>query len=214
MTCIARRGLLHGILLLAACARAPVRDPGPSNAIGAYGDALAAGDLDRAYDLMASAYRARVTREAFAAQVRAGGAAHLAATGRLRDGTVEPRARLAETGVDPLCAVLEDGEWRLCDDPTEVYGQRTPEQTIRSFIRALERRRWDRAAQLLCSRARREATPTALAAEAAALAGALRRHLGDQLLWEGEAAVRLPHGERAELRLIREEGLWCVEDPD
>src|SRR5207245_1314506 len=60
---------------------------------------------------------------------------------------VDPRApvtaRLDLEGAEPVTLVYEGGAWRLDPSALEFYGQRTPRQCLRAFVRALERQRWD-----------------------------------------------------------------------
>ena len=43
----------------------------------------------------------------------------------------------------------EDGTWRVVTDVIDWYSQRTPRQAVRSFVRAVEARRWDVLLRLL-----------------------------------------------------------------
>ena len=38
-----------------------------------------------------------------------------------------------------LGLVYENGAWRLGEDPLDLYGQRTPREALRSFVRAAVR---------------------------------------------------------------------------
>jgi hypothetical protein len=182
--------------------------------VARYLHAVQAGQLDEAYGLLSEAYRAKHDRTAFArevseeepssAAVAAGNSTELCAEVRLQEGA-------------PLRLVLERSGWRLDSSPLHFYPQSTPEEALRSFIRAAERRRYDVLLRFIPNRYRAEFTAASLekrweqderATFSAGIAAA-KAHLTDPLLRRGEEA-RLPLGGHRELHLVREEGIWKV----
>lgn len=120
----------------------------------------------------------------------------------------------------------EHGQWRLDPSALEFYGQRTPRQALRSFERALRRQRWDvllrfaprRVAEGLTADALRTAWSTGPeGTQVNSMLEELRIALDDNRPIEvaGERAT-MTYGRNTSrtAQLVREEGLWRVEDPD
>jgi hypothetical protein len=208
-------------LALVACGGA-YADRTPEDAVASLSAALARGDVEGAYALMSSGYRAEVSLEQFRALFA--DEAEIARTAeRLahRDGPAEEEAVVQYATHESLRLRREEGTWRLTTDVIDWYGQRTPRQAARSFVRAIEARRWDVLLRLLPAADREglteESLRTMLAGEGEEaldhLAAALRAALDDDFEEHGEHAV-LPYGERFRMELVREGDTWHVADPD
>lgn len=214
-TCV---GLVALALLGAGCAHAP---RGPGEALAAYGAALARGDLRGAYALTSVELQRRLPFEAFAAGF-AGPAAEPAVLGQriAAEATrVPPRVDVTLQTGEPVPLVFEDGRWRVDGPIYEAWGQETPRAAIRTFVRALEARRYDVVLRLVPDRERGALTPERLrtfweSVDAAAhrrLLVDLRAALASPLVESGdEAHVPLTGG--GEVRLAREPGGWKIED--
>jgi hypothetical protein len=138
------------------------------------------------------------------------------------DATAPVTARMELPSGEFVTFVQEAGQWRLDPSALDFYGQHTPRQALRSFIRALQRRRYDVLLRFV---------PRRLAA--GMTADSLRR------AWEGDEEAdhvqtmlqQLAHdidhtievvGDRATMQygtgltaqLVREDGVWKIEDPD
>jgi hypothetical protein len=209
-------------LVLSGCATGP----GPSDAraaLAAYAQATLAGDYDRAYDAMSADYRQKVSRAEFAQFLRDHRRDARAAAERVRGPatTVELRADVVGDGGDRLGLVYENGAWRLAEDPLELYGQRTPRECLRSFVRALERKRYDVLVRFVPKRWREFTTAQKLKeawegpqqTEVGRLVHDLRAHMADPITQEGDEA-RLVYGDAASVKLVREDGVWRVESPE
>ncbi|GAB4110623.1 MAG: hypothetical protein OHK0013_46510 [Sandaracinaceae bacterium] len=123
---------------------------------------------------------------------------------------------------DGVTLEREGGAWRVVTDVADYYGRDTPRETVRSFVRAVTRRRYDVVVSLLPAAERSRITPEQLQAqwegegreEIARLLAALRGALAEAPVQEtGDRAV-LPYGDRFRVVLVREGGLWCIEDPE
>jgi len=196
----------------------------PADTLSAFGAALERKDLPAAYALTSADFRARVPLEAFKAEVEEGGAETPAVGRRLRAAGERKVPRVAvelEPGA-PVSLVQEGGRWVL-DEPSliEPWSQRTPRAALRSFVRALEQRRYDIVLRLCPTRRRAGLTAEALRAEwegehkidDAQLLQRLRDALGAPIVELGDEA-RMPYGTHSEARLVREDGSWKIEDPD
>ena len=222
------------------CHRSSDRDP-LATALR-YLDAAAAGDVETCYPLLDESVQRACDRVCLArilsrqrAEFRAardelraylttgrgeGVKARFSATMRFRDGS-ELQLIQAATGRKGR---VSSPTYLIDSNPLSFYPQATPEQALRSFLLAVERKRWDVLVQFL---PRSLAAPAAgppysaeqiekrftgpAQADIARQLTTLRQHLGEpiQLSPNGNEA-RLPVGDQREARLILEEGRWRV----
>lgn len=209
-------------IVLGACVHAP-KGGDPSSAIAAFGDAVERKDYAAAYALMSGEYKARVSPADFRTQLEGGGAETGFAARKLRESA--PRAELRiDLDLDlgeKLPMVMEGGLWRVDGQPFDLYGQKTPRAALRSFVRALERKRYDVVERLVPARFRPSVTVEKLrdywegekAAENQELLRALRANMGARIVEDGDEA-HMPYSVKAEVHFVREEGLWKIEDSD
>lgn len=197
----------------------------PQHILRAYADALARGDAARAYALLDASDRRAIDPQAYARIVARDAAEARELAARLAHA---PPARVsAQIELDDgteLSLAFEDGGFRVVDPLTRFYGQATPREALRSFVRAVEHSRWDvllalmptiergsldaaELARLLTARREELTRMTALLAEA------LRGRPLPVIEVVGDRAT-MPYGESFTARLVREDELWKVEDPE
>lgn len=133
-------------------------------------------------------------------------------------------ARLELGNGESITLVEENGAWRLDPAVLDFYGQRTPRQCVRSFTRALERRRWDvllrfaprRIAEQISADQLRDAWERGSDADdVQRMLIALRTSTERPIEVAGDrATMTYGVGNRFTMQLIREDGTWKVEDPD
>jgi hypothetical protein len=220
-------GRLRQALLVAAlwgglgcCA---YRAQGPGATVANFGTALARGDLSAAYALTSADFRRRMPFEAFAAEFRAGGRepGELGKRMVAEAPAIAPRVDLELSFGEQVPLVLEGGQWRIDGPVFEAWGQGTARAALRTFVRALDARRYDVVLRLVPNRYRGGLTAERLriywegddAKDHAAMLGALRAALGAPLAESGDEA-HLPYPQGREARLVREGGEWKIEDPD
>jgi hypothetical protein len=205
---------------LLACAH-PQR--GPADTIAAFGTAVERKDYSAAYALMSADYRKRMTLADFRAQLEAGGADTQKVAHRLKEAAPHTPLRV-EVEVDlgdKLPLVLEGGDWRVDGQPFDMYSQKTPRAALRTFVRALDGRRYDVVVRLVPNRYRAGVTVGNLRdywegdrkAENQKLLQQLRVNINAPIIELGDEA-HMPYGEISELRFVREDGFWKIEDPD
>lgn len=229
--------LLALVVLLAGC-RATA--PGPVDTVAAYAQALRDGRYADAWQMLSLPARAELPYEAFERAAREHpDELRDAITAYERVDLAAPiTAQLELASSDPVRMLYEDGAWRIDPSALEFYGQHTPRQALQSFVRAVERERWDVVLRL---------APRAVAdqlREGSVGDGGAARSAEDVLreAWtgpRGESDRRLLRlvqdaldralpveiaGDRATMtygaasqhvaRLVREEGLWRVDDLD
>ncbi len=213
-------GTVAGPSLLPGCAH---RAEGPADTVAAFGTAVGRGDLRGAYALTSAEFRRRMPFEAFTAGFKAGGDEPQALGRRMvaEAPAIPPRVDVELSFGERVPLVIEDGYWRIDGPVYEAWGQATPRAALRTFVRALDERRYDVILRLAPNRYRAGLTAEKLRAywegdrrkENGALLAELRGMLAAPIVEAGDEA-RLPVPSGGEMRLIREGGQWKVEDPD
>jgi hypothetical protein len=205
-----------------ACGASPARQP--LSAVDAYAAALRAGDYGRAYELMSSRYRREHSRDDFIRMMKDSPQEVKQTASRLTSSNrrVEVAARFVYDDLrDELPLVLEDGGWKIASDPLEFYPQDTPNHALRSFVRAVELKRYDVVLRFVPNRWRQEMNETKIREqfegekreEVVQMMRLLSANLENPIEQEGDKA-RMPYGERFEVKFVREDGIWKVSDPD
>jgi hypothetical protein len=136
-------------------------------------------------------------------------------------GAVAPRVEVTLQLGELVPLVLENGRWRVDGPVYEAWGQATPRAAVQTFIRAVDARRYDIVLRLVPDRYR-----AGLSAERLrmfwegeqktahqALLTRLRQAAQAPLTETGDEARLLVAPDRV-VRLVREGGLWKIEDPD
>jgi hypothetical protein len=207
--------------LLPACAHQP---EGPAVAAAAFGAALAHGDLRGAYALTSAELQHRLPFAAFAAGIKAGAGEPGALGERLvaEAPRIAPRVEIQLALGEQVPLVLEGGRWRVDAPVYELWGQGTPRAALRTFIRAVDERRYDVLLRLIPDRYRAASTADKLrlywesgarAEHNRALLAELRAAVTGPMVESADQA-HLPYAADREVRLVREGGEWKIEDLD
>jgi hypothetical protein len=203
------------------------RAAGPADAVVAYGHALERGDTRAAYQHLSARYRRLVPYERF---VRELGGAQAAREGgrvvRLAGERGRSRAEVTLAPGERALLIQDGGGWRLDAPPLPPLQQDTPRAALRTFVQALEGERYDRLVDLAPVRYRATVTPELLRnywqAQAPerrrALIAALRLALDRPIVEDGNDAHVVVSGPESagpgQVRLVKEGGLWRVENPE
>jgi len=222
------RAWMPGVLALAllgtGCGGAAAAQS-PDDVVAAFARSLRAGRTAEAWALMSAAYRRRVSEAEFVRHLaeNPGEAREAAEALAHPDGRATQRAELALADGDRVVLVRDDDDWRIATNLADFYDQSTPRAALRSFVRAMERERYDVVLRFVPDADRegmtearmREAFSVEGRDETARLLAALRAGLDAPLEEIGDHAT-LRYGEdgRRVARLRREDGLWKIEDPD
>jgi len=226
-------------VFLFATSRCQTVAPGPIDTVAAYAAALRDGRHADAWRMLSASAREALPYETFERMARE----H---PEELRDAirayeridTQTPVVTYLElANGERVRLFYEGGAWRIDPSVLEFYGQHTPRQALRSFVRAVEAGRWDVVLRF---------APRAVAEQLRAGAGGdgAPARSPEEILrdaWSGERAeadralLRLLQadldrgrpievtGDRATMtygatqhvaRLVREDGLWKIEDLD
>jgi hypothetical protein len=208
--------------VLGACASA--RQSTPDEVLATYSRALAEGRVREAYELLSLDAKKNMSFETFQRIVKENPQEMREIASALVRPTSSTTVTATVTGPDgkALLLHLEDGKWRVDRSAVELYGQDTPEAALRSFLRALEGRRYDvllrfvpdakkeglDAAKLKAAfeGEQRDEVQRVSAGVAAALS--LQTAAIENL---GERAT-LSYGAGGTVELVREHGVWKIED--
>lgn len=209
-------------LLLAGCTGL---DAGrtPESTVSAFASAMRDGRIDDAYGLMSESYRQRVSLEQFR-QYFADYPAEVQQTARAlssQRGRTEEEARVEYGEGENLRLVRERGDWRVATDVVDFYDQSTPRAALRSFVRAMERRRYDVVLAMIPEADREGMTPERMRQtwegegreEVERLLANLRAALDNPIEEVGDRAT-MAYGDRFRVQFVRESGDWRIEDPD
>ena len=212
------RQLVLALCVVAACGGGR----GPDRTLDQYGAALKSGDYPAAYELMSSAYRAKVSREDYVRMMRDNAREVTDTADRLRGkrGALEVSADLEYGLGDSLRLIEEGGRWRIATNPLAFYDQSTPKAALRSFLRAYRLGRWDVMMRFVPrSYAERmdvkklEAQFTGPSREQLeTLINSLESNVDEPIIERGNDA-RMAYGERT-VQFLREDGVWKLKDLD
>jgi hypothetical protein len=212
-------GVIASVALVGGCGGRAA----PATALDRYASALRAKNYDAAYQLMSSRFRATVSHDEFVRMLRdnprevADTADRLATRKRRLEVSAELRYGLGDT----LAMTEENGQWRIVTNPLAFYDQTTPRAALRSFLRAFRLERWDvmlrfvprnyaelmnvDKVKLQFTGERRE--------EMAQLMNQLEANVDEPIEEQGNEA-RLRYGAGLEVKFVREDGRWRLQDLD
>jgi hypothetical protein len=194
-------------VLLAACGQSS-HQAHPDPVLEQYVE-LISDDPDRAYDLLSESQRARITRDEF----REAAARHPeeieAQVHQLRlqlAQRIPVRADVPLASGEVIALVLDGGRWRIADGLAGATGLASPLETVRALRRALQRRSYQALLHVLSRDARSQVDDEI---------DRVIEGLGDEeslrIDVTGNRARVVYEGDHV-IDLIREDGIWVVED--
>lgn len=223
--------LLRLLLALTAIGCATTKPPPatPELAVIDFARALNAGRFDEAYARMSEEYRQRVSFEQFKRQLTENPEETAALSHALSH--VQGGAELEATiryDDDAEVVLRKEGEgegeaasWFVASPLIDFYDQSTPRAALRAFVRALERKRYDVVMRLIPNADKQGITSDRLEQawsgegrkDLERLLHNLREHLEAPIEVAGDRAT-MPYGDQMRAQLVRENGVWKVEDPE
>lgn len=218
------RSVLLGLLALILVGGCPAAsNQGPATTLDSYSAALRTGDYARAYGMMSESFRAKYSKDEFVRMMKENKrevedtAARLEAGHRSLDVSAEFRYGLG----DSLRLVNEHGSWRIASNPILFYSMATPRDALRSFVRAYRLERWDIMLRFVPGKYAEKMTEAKMKnqfrgehrEQIASMMNMLEANLDEPIEDKGNEA-RMPYGDRYEVKFIREDGLWKIQDLD
>ncbi len=193
----------------------------PGRVAGNYADALDDKDFSRAYGYMSDEFRSSHTEEEFAALLRENPGAVRETIKRLErsPSSVDVSAVFEYGAGERLSLIEEGGRWRIASNPLVFYGQETPRQAIRSFVRAYKLKRWpvmlrfvpEAYAEQMTVEKIKEQFEGPGSEELASLLQAIEANLNAEIQTQGDQA-RMAYGDQHEVVLQRENGRWKIRE--
>lgn len=208
------------LLVLAGCG---ARSSRPASVVEAFGHALDDARYEDAYALLSAQYRRRVPFSEFRENLARNPSEVRELVGLLRnvDDAEEVEAAVPLPDGDQLTLALVDGAWRIQGNVVDFYDQSTPRAALRSFVRAMERRRYDVVMRFVPEADREGMSPEQMQEawegesreEIERLIADLRANLDEPIELVGDRAT-MTYGDGAVVQFVREDGVWRIEDPD
>jgi len=213
-------GSMSALLCASACAAG--RPESPQDALGAYAAALRAGRASEAYALLSDDAKKDILFDSFKRILREN-PDEVAEIGRSLARPVGPprvTAVVKAPNGESLLLVLENGEWRVDGSAIDLYGQETPDAALRAFVRAFKNRRYDVLLRFVPDAEReglgvdelKQAWEGEERTDLEALVAAVEANLPDGRLEVAGDRATMAFGAGGTVELVREDGLWKVED--
>jgi hypothetical protein len=205
--------------------RSSTLQQGPSDTLRSYARALDDGRADDAYKLLSTEAKRSISLDAFRRMVKENAPEMKDIAHALSRPSSDPvvTATVTSPKGDTVLLVYEDGRWRLDGSAINLYGQSTPRQSIEAFLRAFERKRYDVMIRFvpdahlegLDAEKLRAAWEGAQREEMIRITAALRAALSNSTTQFEEIGDRatMAYG-TSTVQLVREHGLWKIEDFD
>ena len=222
MATVRTRAVLILAILLPACGGSGGGAPG--KAVSDYAAALGGGGYSRAYDLMSDAYKRQHSRAEFIKLMQDNPDEARETARRLGHGASDLRLRAdLEYGLgDHFELVSEGGVWRIATDPLDFYSQKTPRDALRTFVRALMRKRYDVVLRLVPLKWASVMTAEKIKTdfegehkvERKQLLERLAAHVNDRIDSSDPDHATMRYGDKYEVDFAREQGVWKIVDPD
>ncbi|MEO8878750.1 MAG: hypothetical protein ABI461_24380 [Polyangiaceae bacterium] len=195
----------------------------PQAVLHAYARALEDGRADDAYRMLSDDARRGISSEAFRRMVK-DDPKEVQEIGRSLQRPTTPAvvtATVTSTNGQELALVLERGRWRVDTSAIDLYAQDTPRHAVQGFVRALDRHRYDIILRYVPDAHKEGLDVTKLKAawegadkeEMAQVLAALKQTLPSASIEETGERATLAYG-AGTMQLVREHGLWKIEDFD
>lgn len=216
------RAVWAAALLLGACATTGTAERTPEGALSAYSRALREGRTRDAYSLLSADAKKDIPYEMFERILKENPdeVKDLGQALETRAAPARVTAVVTAPNGEALELVYEDGGWRVDASAIDLYGQSSPAVALRSFVRAFRNRRYDVLLRFVPESEReglgveelRRAWEGEERKELEALVSAVEAGLPTANLEVTGDRATMAFGAGGTVELVRERGLWKVED--
>jgi hypothetical protein len=210
-------------LALACAACTGTRTEDPSSILRTYSHALEEGRAEDAYRMLSEEARRGISLEAFRRMVKDNPEEVREIARSLSRPTSSPvvTATVTSSSGQELQLVLENGKWKVEATAIDLYAQDTPRHAVQGFMRAVERKRYDVVLKYVPDSHREGLDASKLKAaweghdkgEMEEVVSALKQALSTASIEETGDRATMAYGVRT-MQLVRERGLWKIEDFD
>lgn len=207
--------------MLVACGGAQAEDP--HSVLRSYSRALEEGRSDDAYRMLSEEARRGISLEAFRRMVKDNPEEVREIAKALARPTASPvvTATVTSGNGQELELVLENGKWKVEATAIDLYAQDTPRHAIQGFLRAAERKRYDVILKYVPDSHRAGLDPAKLKEaweghdrdEIAQVVAGLKQALPAASIEETGDRATMAYSQGT-MQLVRERGLWKIEDFD
>jgi hypothetical protein len=220
-----RRRAVHvaAALAMSGCAAEAKTSESAEATVRAFARALGDGKLSDAYALMSSDYRSRVSLSAWQKSIAENPQEVVEISGALSHvtGPAQLRGELRYADGRSLQLQEEAGHFRLKGEVLAFYDQSSPRATLRAFLAAMARRRYDVVLRLMPEADKEGVTIESMEVayghaargEVERMLAELRAHVDDPLEIVGDRAT-MPYAEHRRVQFLLEDGRWKIEDPE
>jgi hypothetical protein len=209
------------VAAMSGCAGAKAE--GPDDTLRAYASALEEGRAEDAYRMLSADARRGVSLEAFKKLIKDSPEDAREIAKSLRRPASMPVVTATVTGAagQEVQLVLENGRWRVEASAIDLYAQDTPRHAVQGFVRALDRKRYDVLMRFVPDGHREGLDAAKLKSawegtdrdEMTHILAALRQSLPTAAFEEAGDRATMVYG-AGTMQLVRERGLWKIEDFD
>ena len=214
--------LVPTLLVAFATACGGSRLAGPQDVLDAYAQALQEGRTADAYALLSVEAKKDIPYASFQRIVKEN-PQEVKELGRSLAAPASPprvTAVVSAPGGDPLLLVYEEGAWHVDGAAIDLYGQSSPEAALRGFVRAFKNRRYDVLLRFVPEAEReglgveelKRAWEGDERAELEALVAAVETGLPSAKVDVAGDRATMAFGAGGTVELVRERGVWKVED--
>jgi hypothetical protein len=228
---MARKSLALRVSALVACitlcgvcsACGPSKAEDPHSVLRSYAHALDEGRAEDAYRMLSEEARRGISLEAFRRVVKDNPEEVREIARALSRPTATPvvTATVTSESGQVLALVLENGRWKVEATAIDLYAQDTPRHAIQGFLRAVERKRYDIVLKYVPD-AHKEGLDAAKLKSAweghdkeeiEQVVSSLKQALPSATIEETGDRATMAYGPGT-MQLVRERGLWKIEDFD
>jgi hypothetical protein len=220
------RSVILAIFLCSACVAGAGNNPRAT--LDAYSRALDQGRVKDAYALLSDETKRSLPYEAFERMVRENPAEVKAIAQALARPSSPPyvTATVTAPNGESLLLVYENGGWKIDRSAIDLYSQATPETAVVAFLRAYDNKRYDVLMRFVPDKAKRadaSGPPLTVAKLRKAWEGEQKEEM-DRLTQALRAALptarfeligdraTMAYGAGGTIELLRESGLWKIEE--
>jgi hypothetical protein len=197
---------------------------GPSDTLRAYARALDEGQADEAYKLLSSEAKRSISPDAFRRMVKENAPEMKDIAHALSRPSSDPvvTATVTSPKGDQIVLLYEEGRWRFDGSAINLYGQVNPHQAVEAFLRAYDQKRYDVMLRFvpdshmegLDADKLRAAWEGAQKDEMLRITAALKAAIATAQFEEVGDRATMAYGSGGTVQLVREHGVWKIEDFD